>query len=248
MVKAALLHAAQRRQLRQHHLGDPDGVHQRQPASAAGAQTTRRSSANTRSGATSASAGAAARRERQGLRLDREAQLAGQPGQAQGPQRIALEGHGRDGPQPARAQVLQAAERIDVARRPSGAAIALMVRSRRARSSSIVAPSSGSRSSCQLRSWATTRQAPNASDSSNANPPAVRPSARASSPADRPWWRRRSRPCRGRARGRGPRRRPASRRARSGRSAASGSLTAPAPRRGGSGAAPAPRSRTAPRG
>ena len=46
----------------------------------------------------------------------------------------------------------------------------------RSRSSS---PSSGSRSTCQLRSRATTRHAPNASESGNENPPVARLSARA---------------------------------------------------------------------
>ncbi len=64
-------------------------------------------------------------------------------------------------------------------RPPSDSAIALTVRSRRPRSCSIVAPSSAIRSSCQERSRATTRQPPNASDSSNAWPRATRATLRA---------------------------------------------------------------------
>ena len=60
---------------------------------------------------------------------------------------------------------------------PSGSAIALTVRSRAARSASSEPPCSGVMSTCQLRSRATTRQAPNWSESSNEAPPAPRPEA-----------------------------------------------------------------------
>ena len=60
---------------------------------------------------------------------------------------------------------------------PSGSAIALTVRSRAARSASSEPPCSGVMSTCQLRSRATTRQAPNWSESSNEAPPAPAPEA-----------------------------------------------------------------------
>ena len=67
----------------------------------------------------------------------------------------------------------------------SGSAIALTVKSRSARSASSEPPRSGLTSTCQERSRAMTRQAPNASDSSNAGPRAARARARARPPRGR---------------------------------------------------------------
>ena len=121
------------------------------------------------------------------------------------PQRVRGEHPARDHAQPAHAKVLEPGERVDVtASAESGRAIALTsgrACAGRPRSSLRV---SGSRSTCQLWSRATTRQPPNASDSANAWPLGRLAPARAASgrgsPCDR---RRRSRSSGARAAGRG---------------------------------------------
>ena len=96
---------------------------------------------------------------------------------AQRPQRIVAEAPARTTiAQPPRAQVARARR---TGRRssppPSGSAIALIVKSRRARSLSIVRPAQRQRCRpASARSRATTRQAPNASDSANACAPSQR--------------------------------------------------------------------------
>ena len=199
-------------------------------------------------------AGRAGARQRQRVGLDREPELAGQPRQSQRAQRVALKAVGRDRPQPARAAD-PAARRTDrpaSRRRRAAAAIALIVRSRRSRSASIDSPSSGSRSTCQLRSCATTRQAPNASESANAN--AARRAAECPRHAlhlvasARPPRPRRSRRSGVRAAGRAAPRRPATRRpVIAAIATAAGRSLLPAPRRGDSCAAPGRRCRTGPR-
>ena len=181
-------------------------------------------------------------------RLGLEPELGRQPRHSDRPQRVCRE---RIRARPSRA----AARRDPGSRRtgrlgappPSGSAIALIVRSRWLRSASIESPTSGSRSTCQLRSWATTRQPPNVSDSENGCPPAARASAARGLPGIAGAARRRGRRSRDRGAGRAPHRR----RARPGRrrshgSASSGALTR-AHRRGDTRAAPALRSRTGPR-
>ena len=69
-----------------------------------------------------------------------ESQLGGEAGQAQRPQRIGLVGLGRNEPQDPRVEVPAAAVRIGHLPPSSGRAMALTVKSRRERSSSIVAP------------------------------------------------------------------------------------------------------------
>ena len=181
VVVAVLLHPAQRGQLGQDVRVRPSVVISSSPSRTRSAATTRLSSANTRSAATASIRGAAPRGRVDGLGVGGERQLGGEAREAQDAQRVVVERARRDHPQALRRQVARAAVGVDDASPPTGRAIALTVKSRRARSSSSVAPCSGARSTCQARPGPMTRHAPNSPDSSNAGPPAARPA---------PWPRR----------------------------------------------------------
>ena len=86
---------------------------------------------------------------------------------------------GADHPQPPRLEVGAPAVGIEQLAAASGSAIALIVKSRAARSAARSSSRSRTRSTCQPWLRATTRQAPNAPESSNAIPPAARATARA---------------------------------------------------------------------
>ena len=154
----------------------------RRPSAARGARTMRRSSAKTRSPAASVMRGAHSRVAVAvaGVRL--EAELGREADQAQRAQAVALVGVRRDHAQQ-RALRGRAAPSNGSIRRPpnSGSAIALTVKSRCARSSSMPSPCSGVMSISQPSP--TTRHAPNCSDSGNAGTPAAFAIARAASAA-----------------------------------------------------------------
>ena len=144
----------------------------------AAAATTRLSSAKMRSPAT--------RRARRALgslarrwRLVLEVELAGEAGtrSVRSGRRAAVVG---DHPHAARREVVRAAGRVDGSPPARGRAIALMVRSRCARSSSSDSPQ-GLMSTCQAWPGPTTRQAPKASESSKRAAPAARAIALAAS-------------------------------------------------------------------
>ena len=214
------------------------------PASARSEAISRRSSANIRSAATSASAGALAPSQRERVGLDREVKLGGQPGQAQRAQRIGAERRRATTARSRRAARSSSPPigSISGLAAASGRAIALTVRSRRARSASIDSPSSGSQ--VDLPAAVAGDHPPGAERlrEGEGMPAGVRAPARArragtvAGSGGRP---RRSRRSRGRAARRARRRRPATppRRDRA-PGLPSGSLTPPAPRHGGTRADP----------
>src|ERR671923_135834 len=147
------------------------------PRRASGAMTTRLSSANTRSGDTRRRAGAwapaAARVSRSGSRRSSQARRAARStrsGSAANPSALTILSrpaarssrppNGSIGSPPA-----------------SGSAIALTVKSRAARSSSMLRPLTGSTSTCHPRSRATTRHPPKVSESGKAAARPARPNA-----------------------------------------------------------------------
>ena len=177
VVKAALLDPPQRRQLGQDHVGDAEsrpsararraraGAHDHAPQ--LGEHPLGRDAGQPGRGGprpAPASPGSASKPSSQASRARRSVRSGSRSNAA-----------GRDGAQPARAEVLEPAEGVDVAAAAQRLRrCALMVRSRRPRSSSIVRPVERQQVDLPAsRSRATTRQAPNASDSSKAKPPAA---------------------------------------------------------------------------
>jgi hypothetical protein len=112
VVEDVLLDAAQRGELGQHRGGEPELVHQLEPAGARGA-TIRLSSANTRSAATRASPARCAAHRRAVSGSIVEVELDREPRRAQRPQRVVGERAGADHPQPPRREVGAAAVRVE---------------------------------------------------------------------------------------------------------------------------------------
>ena len=156
------------------------------PSWGAGPAMMRLSSPNTRSAATSASRGALARAD---------ARAAASTSRLNSIERRARRMIRRASSSMAVADTRRSRRASRSARPPNGSrssppsrgsAMALTVKSRRARSCSMDSPSSGIRSTCQVPARSVTRQAPKASESGNAAPPFALARRRASGSTS-PW-------------------------------------------------------------
>ena len=179
VVEDVLLDAAQRGQLGQHDGDDAEVLGEQQPLAGALGADDPLELGEDALGGHPGQPGRLPAHLRARVRVELEAELDREARRAQRPQRVVRERGRRDHPQPPRLEVGPPAVGVDGSPPASGSAIALIVKSRAARSAARSSSRRRTRSTFQPPPRPTTRHAPNAPESSNAVPPAARAIARA---------------------------------------------------------------------